>query len=475
MPNSRSKLKRSPKPGQGSDGKPHSSKSLAWILLSVATMLVVGVVIGLGRQTGRKKSRPPSQSSVPSYVSRMPGTITYCRDIAPIIYNQCAPCHHAGQAAPFTLLSYQDVKKRAEQIVDVTQSRYMPPWLPEPGYGRFANERRLSVEEKGLLKQWVLEGGAEGDPKTLPPAPTWPEGWMLGKPDLVVTMPESFSLEAAGPDVYRNFVIPVTIDRDRYVRAIEFVPGNFRIVHHAFIKVDATGASRKLDARDSIPGFPGMNSPAEMPKGQFLSWQPGKIPSAPPENLAWLLRKNSDLVLQEHLNRTGKPEILKSSVGLYFTDVVPSNSAYKLDLTSMHLDFPAGASNVVVSDTFTLPVDVEILAVCYRTLTTSRSKCRDSRLCPTDRKNGFSSSKNGISAGKGITATNNRFVCPRVQRSTWSSLMTIARIMCETRTSLPNRYFMERSPPMKCANSGFRCFQLIRLTWLFWIVPTKSI
>src|SRR5205823_249670 len=148
-------------------------------------------------------------------------------------------------------------------------------------------------------------------------------------------------------DLYRNFAIPIQMDRDRYVRAAEFAPGNARIVHHAFIKLDASATCRMLDGRDGAVGFPGMNIPAEMPAGQFLTWQPGKLPNSTPENLAWLLPKTSDLVLQVHLNRTGKPETLQSSLGLYFTDVAPTNKAFKFALMSLKLHFPPGTSNNV--------------------------------------------------------------------------------------------------------------------------------
>jgi tetratricopeptide (TPR) repeat protein len=289
--------------------------------------------------------------------------VTFSKDIAPIIWKDCAVCHRPGQAAPFSLLSYNEVKKHGRQIAKAIAENYMPPWPPEAGYGHFQNERRLSVEEKKLIQAWVEEGSPDGDPKQLPPQPIWKDGWMLGKPDLVVTMPKPFALEAEGPDLYRNFVIPIEMDRDRYVRAVEFAPGNPAIVHHAFIKVDTNGVSRRLEGRELNPGFPGMNTPAEMPAGQFLNWQPGKLPAPAPDNLAWLLTKKSDLVLQLHLNRTGKPETLQSSVGLYFTDKPPTNQAFKFAFVSLKLHFPPGTSNNVVTNSFTLPVPVKALAI----------------------------------------------------------------------------------------------------------------
>src|SRR6185369_784944 len=139
---------------------------------------------------------------------RKPALLTFNKDIAPIIFRSCAECHHPGGPAPFSLLSYEDVKKRAKQIATVTRSRYMPPWLPEPGYGEFAGERRLSDAQIRTIQQWLEQGTAEGVAADLPPAPKLNEGWQLGQPDLVVKMARPYLLQAGGTDVFRNFVIP---------------------------------------------------------------------------------------------------------------------------------------------------------------------------------------------------------------------------------------------------------------------------
>ncbi len=306
---------------------------------------------------------PPRLESESRYIPRAKGTVSFTREIAPITLNRCALCHHEGREAPFNLVTYRDVSKHAAEIADVTGRGIMPPWLPEPGYNRFLNERHLSSEEKGLIKQWVEEGTLEGNSKDLPPTPTWSDEWLLGKPDLVVTMPEPFELGAEGSDVYRNFVVPASTGRDRYVRAVEFSPGNSRIVHHAFVLIDSDHACRLLDAAEPGPGFGGMNFPADSPSGQFLGWQPGRLPIPSPPGLAWKLQKDSDFVVEAHLNRSGKPESLQSSIGLYFTDEPPTNTCAKLKLTNLTLEIPAGASNFVVTDSYALPVDVDLLAV----------------------------------------------------------------------------------------------------------------
>ena len=143
------------------------------------------------------------------FVPRAKGTVTFNQDIAPIVFNNCSGCHHPGGSAPFDLLAYDDVKKRAKQIVEVTQRRVMPPWLPDPKLVHFVGERQLTAQQIGLVKQWAEEGGAEGQPQDLPPAPKYNERWQLGEPDLVVKPAVAFSLAADGRDVYRNLIVPL--------------------------------------------------------------------------------------------------------------------------------------------------------------------------------------------------------------------------------------------------------------------------
>jgi len=297
-----------------------------------------------------------------------PRALTFNKDIAPIIFHNCAECHHPGGSAPFSLLGYQEVKKRAQQIAKVTESRYMPPWLPEPGYGAFAGERRLSDEQIRVIRQWVEQGAAEGVPSDLPPAPRFHEGWQLGEPDLVIKMPVAYTLPAAGTDVFRNFVIPVPVTTTRYVRAVEILPGNKQIVHHANILVDRTQSSRRLDEQDPEVGFGGMDIRVESehfePDSHFLFWKPGTPPFTEPDGLAWRLEKGTDLVLNMHLQPSGKPEVIQPTIGLYFSDQPPSRYPMLLQLErDGAIDIPAGKKDFVITDEFKLPLDVDVLGV----------------------------------------------------------------------------------------------------------------
>ena len=290
---------------------------------------------------------------------------TFTKDVAPILFGHCVECHRPGEAAPFSLLTYDDARRKAKLIAEVTGKGAMPPWMPDAHPAGWIGERRLSTNQITVLRRWFESGAPEGSSADLPKTPEFADGWQLGRPDLIVEMPRAYTLAAEGKDVYRNFVVPVSLPARRYIRAVEFRPDNRRIVHHAFIKIDATGAARRNETKEKDPGFPGLmaSESAMMPTGQFLSWQPGHGPCVSPDGFPWILEPGTDLVLQVHMNPTGKPEALKASVGLYFADKPPAQTLFKMQLVNLNIDIPAGASRHVVEDRFMLPVDVQIFAV----------------------------------------------------------------------------------------------------------------
>ena len=294
--------------------------------------------------------------------------LTFAHDIAPIIFQNCAPCHRPGEAGPFPLLTYQDVKKHAPEIADVTTRRFMPPWAPEAGYGDFSDERRLTDAQIKLIADWVSQGAPEGNASETPPLPKFTEGWQLGPPDMILEARSAYALAASGPDVYWNFVIPVTLKSMRYVRAVEIRPGDKRIVHHANLYVDRARSARRQETAEG-QGFPGMDVVIDRPlsepdDGHFLFWKPGSAPYVEHEGFAWRLDPGNDLVLNAHLRPTGKPEQMRPSIGLYFTDEPQEKFPMLVKLEHDEaLDIPPGNRDFLVSDDFRLPMDVDVLAV----------------------------------------------------------------------------------------------------------------
>jgi tetratricopeptide (TPR) repeat protein len=258
------------------------------------------------------------------------------------------------------LLDYRDARDHARQIADATRTGLMPPWLPEKGDLGFLGERRLREDQVELIQQWVQGGEVEGNAAELPALPQWPAGWQLGQPDLVLTLPQPYTLQAAGTDVFRNFVIPVPGASTRYVRAIEFHAGNPRSLHHASVGVDRFRVSRKLDRADPGPGF------ASMPDDQVQTvygWSPGKAPFMEPADRAWTLEKGSDLVLQLHMLPTGRPETIQPSVGLFLSSAPPTHEPLTIKLESKAIDIPAGQADYSIDDTYLLSADVELLSI----------------------------------------------------------------------------------------------------------------
>ncbi|MCC7126866.1 MAG: tetratricopeptide repeat protein [Acidobacteria bacterium] len=289
---------------------------------------------------------------------------TFARDIAPVVFDACASCHRPGGPAPFSLTTHREVRQRATQILEVTRSRFMPPWKVEPSVGHFEGQRQLSSAEIAMLADWVAAGTPEGVAADTPPRPTFSDGWLLGPPDLIVTLPEAFVLQAEPTDVFRIFAMPLPVPGRRYVRGIEFHPGNARVVHHANIRVDRTPAARQLDAQDPLPGYDGlMPRSAEYPDGHFLGWTPGQVAPLVASDLAWTLEPGSDLVVQLHLQPSGAVERVNPVIGLYFGDAPPTRTPTVLRLGSQGIDMPPGDDRYVIRDSYTLPVDADLLAI----------------------------------------------------------------------------------------------------------------
>lgn len=333
-----------------------------------AAFLLTSVLLAAGCQR-----RPPDAR-----------VVTFNGDIAPILYSNCATCHRpidGAQAAtgdpvcfagaPFSVLEYPDVSKRAKQIASAAARRTMPPWLPEDGWGEFAGARRLTDAQIALLQQWAEQGAPEGEAAGRPPLPDLPKGWQLGQPDLVVQAPRAFTVPPGGDgggDLFRNFSLAVPFDVRSgqagrgaiYVRGIELRADNPRMLHHASVGVDRFRVSRKLDGKDGRPGF------AAMPDDDVQNvygWSPGKAPYMEPPERAWTLEKGSDLIVQMHLLPTGKPEPVQPALGLFLSATPPARAPFLVRLESKSIDIPAGQRDFAVEDSYVLPADVDATSI----------------------------------------------------------------------------------------------------------------
>ncbi len=332
--------------------------------MNCRTTALLAVVTGIGLAAGR--TSPPDEGEPEAGP-------TFVQDVAPIVFHRCTSCHRPGEVGPFALLDYKDVSKRAKMIDRVVSRRVMPPWHPVEGHGEFADELALSAREIQTIHDWVAAGAPEGDKRKTPPLPKFVEGWQLGEPDLVVKMPRGFEVPAGGPDIYRNFMIPLDFPQDRWLTAIEVRPSARSVLHHVLFFVDESGEARRIDGKDGRPGFNRMVGGGEdqligADTAGLGGWAVGGMPRHLPMGLARRIPKGADFVLQSHLHPSGKPETEQTVLGLYFSKRPSQRPMVNLQLppffgVSAGLDIPEGAKDFKLRDAFELPVDAEAVLV----------------------------------------------------------------------------------------------------------------
>jgi hypothetical protein len=313
---------------------------------------------------------------------------TFNKDVAPILFGQCTTCHRPGEAAPFSLLTYQDAKKRAKLIAQVTQSKQMPPWKADTGDVAFRNDRRMKAEQIAVLQQWVAAGMPEGDKKDLPAAPKFESEWALGKPDLVVKMPKAYRVPAEGRDIYRNFAIALGLKEDKWVRAIDFRPSAPSVVHHTLFFLDTTGTAAKAEAdsgqvgtsgamgalgrgvkgKGGLGGLAALGGGGSSQIGNLGGWALGAQARSLPDGLAYHLPKGADLILSTHFHPSGKAEDEASTVAFYFADKPPAQRFTGLQIPFAFgilagIDIPAGKKDFSIEDSYVLPVDVKAFGI----------------------------------------------------------------------------------------------------------------
>jgi len=290
--------------------------------------------------------------------------VTYHRDVAPILQERCQSCHRPGQVAPFSLLSYKDAKSWASEIKTFTQTHQMPPWKAEPGHGDFVDVRRMPDAEIATLAAWADSGAPEGDRKHAPAPKQWADDWMLGKPDLVLKTSEAFNVEATGKDVFRCFVLPTNLTEDKNVVAVEVRPGNARVVHHVINFIDTSGKGRQLDQNDPAPGYStGPGGIGILPAGALGGWAPGNFPRFLPAGVGMPLPKGSDVVIQVHYHKTGKPETDQTSIGLYFAKEPVQKRLRTWPLTTLAIKIPPDVARHEIKVRHTVPFDVTALTI----------------------------------------------------------------------------------------------------------------
>ncbi len=351
----------------------HASRSGRASLLQ---LVGIGAVAAIGLIASQHSEPLVAQGAAP----------TFTKDVAPILYRNCTTCHRPGGLGPFSLMEYDSAKKKVDDIYDAVKGGVMPPWHAEGAHGTFLNDRRLSDLEKGTLLRWVEGGAKMGDAKELPPAPVYATGWEIGTPDAIVTMPENFTVPASGTVEYQYFEIPTNLTEDKWVQAIEFMPGAREVVHHVLVyakvppppvtpaSIAAAAAARDAARAAGAPAAarpqplfvrkPQYDPPEDPPRLDTLHPPPRQLGTliggtAPgtnvmkfPEGTALRLRAGTVLTFQMHYTARGHEMHDRTSVGFKFASAEPVEEMRMGAFINGAFTLPAGAKDV--------PVDAEL-------------------------------------------------------------------------------------------------------------------
>jgi hypothetical protein len=306
----------------------------------------------------------------------VPKEVTFHKDVEPLLQARCQSCHRPGEAAPMSLLTYKDARPWAKAIKEAVLVRKMPPWFADPAHGEFANDRRLSQEEVDTLAAWADTGAREGDPAVAPKPLTFTDGWVMGKPDLVIDMPESYDVPSTGTVEYTYFVVPTGFTEDRWVQQVEVRPGNRSVVHHVVMIVRPPGAKYVPDApigHAYVP--PRKDTPHKPDTGQGVLqggqggiemigvYVPGGLPYVLKPGQARLIPKGSDIIFQMHYTTNGKAASDRSRVGFIFAKEPPAERVVNAYVSNQNLHIPAQDSNFQVNARITLYQDTQLLSM----------------------------------------------------------------------------------------------------------------
>jgi mono/diheme cytochrome c family protein len=293
-----------------------------------------------------EKSAAPAASGKPAS-----GRITFHKDVEPIFQKRCVECHRPGEVGPFSLLKYEKAKSSAKQIKEVVVKRRMPPWHADPKFGEFKNDRHLSTQEIDTIAGWVDGGAPQGDPKDAPPAPKFIDGWQIGTPDVVYTIPGKQKVPAEGSIPYRNLFVPTGLKEDKWVQAVEVRPTARAVVHHVLVFV-----VYPLNRLKEQPKIDGLN-------GWVGIYVPGEGPMVYPEGTGKYVPAGGTVAFQIHYTATGEAAEDQTQVGFIWTKSRPKQEVVTTSATNTAIRIPAGAGDHPQEAALTLSHDAKLLSL----------------------------------------------------------------------------------------------------------------
>jgi hypothetical protein len=297
--------------------------------------------------------------------------VTFAKDVLPVLQKNCQECHRPGEAAPMSFLSYKDARPWAKAIKASVLKGSMPPWFADPNHGHFRNARLLSAADRETLVNWADAGAPEGDPRDAPRPVAFIEGWTIGQPDQVFSMPKPFPIPAQGTVEYQYIIIPTGFTEDRWVERAEVRPGNRAINHHVIAFVRPPGSKW-------LAGFPKNEVFVPVQRGRraqgtsedganmfgvelLVGYAPGLQATEAPEGLAKLVPAGSDIVFQLHYTTNGKETSDQSKIGLVYAKQPPKYRQLTVNATNTSFVIPAGAAAHEVKSSLTLYTGTQLV------------------------------------------------------------------------------------------------------------------
>jgi hypothetical protein len=341
------------------------------IPLIAATAMAWAVSLGLSADQAMEADPAKARAAAP-------GAPTFTKDVAPILYKNCVGCHRPGEIAPMSLLTYADARPWAKAIRDEVGDGNMPPWHANPQFLKLRDERRLTDADKSTLVRWANTGALEGDPKALPPVPSFTDGWRMGKPDQIFEMQEDYAVPAEGTIEYEWFYIPTNFTDPKYIQQIEIRPGNKTVVHHVLVYYRAKPDKQRTPVLQ--PNQAQMKTPERRvngtrpPKGPELgprrliaSFAPGIDPQAFPAGTALRLEAGGTIELQMHYTTNGTPGTDRTRIGVIYAKEEPKHEIRASAFFNGTLVLPAGADDVKVDADLTFVQDAIVWGILPHT------------------------------------------------------------------------------------------------------------
>jgi hypothetical protein len=304
-------------------------------------------------------------------------TVTFHKDVEPLLQKHCQGCHRPGEAAPFSLLQYKEARPWAKSIREAVQLRKMPPWFADPAHGKFVNDRRLSPADIDTIKAWVDQGAPEGNPADAPPPVPFIDDWKIGKPDLVVELPVTFPVPADGKIDYTWFAADMKLTEDKWIERIEVRPSDRAVVHHALVFARPPGSNFKADLKPGTyqarPEVRKANTKPQTDSAIFAisngfsqgvemvgDYVVNGDPFVADAGQARLVRAGSHMLFQMHYTSNGRATADRTRVGIVYAKTAPKERVVNEAVLNSTLRIPPGAPNHEVQGIVTFQHDTLI-------------------------------------------------------------------------------------------------------------------